>query len=516
MDSLLLLARQHLRNAWRRRWLGVLAAWVICIAGWAGVMAIPNQYEASARLYVDVDSVLTPLLRGIAVDSAPTSQLEVLQRTLLSRPNIEKLISKTGLDLSITSAADHERLYKHLANDIRVQSQTKTLFTISYRDRNPKLAREVVNALLTIFIESASGGSRMDMDNARRFLEGQIASYQQQLRAAEQRRADFRARYAEVLPGGPDSSVPAVESARTQVTLLDGRLQDQKLARDALRRELESTPRMLVTEAGGLLPGSGPAPLKLRLQEAEDQLRVLLLKDTEQHPDVIAQKKLIEALKAEQARRPAASANAPAAIAAGGRSASNPVYEQLRLKLVEADTNLVSLERQRDEAVRNRDRLEKIQHDQPGLIAEYQNMDRDYGVLRKNYEELLARLQSANIAQAAETQADKVKLQIVDPVQVPRLPVSPNRLLLFTGVLLAGIGGGIAGPVLLGQLDQSFIAAEDLRRLGRPVLGGISLANRASARTRLMAAFSVGAAVTVLIIIYGGLMLHVLRGTALI
>jgi hypothetical protein len=82
--------------------------------------------------------------------------------------------------------------------------------------------------------------------------------------------------------------------------------------------------------------------------------------------------------------------------------------------------------------------------------------------------------------------------------------------------LLAGIGGGIAVPVLLGQLDQSFIAAEDLRRLGRPVLGGISLVDRASARTRLMAAFSVGAAVTVLIIIYGGLMLHVLRGTALI
>jgi hypothetical protein len=192
------------------------------------------------------------------------------------------------------------------------------------------------------------------------------------------------------------------------------------------------------------------------------------------------------------------------------------VYEQLRLRLVEADSNLLSLERQRDEAVRYRDRLEKIQRDQPGLIAEYQNMDRDYGVLRKNYEELLARLQSANIAQAAETQADKVKLQIVDPPQVPRLPVSPNRLMLFTGVLLAGIGGGIAAPVLLGQLDQSFIAAEDLRRLGRPVLGGISLLGGAPARARILSALSVSAAVAVLIIIYGGLMLRVLRGTALI
>ena len=87
-----------------------------------------------------------------------------------------------------------------------------------------------------------------------------------------------------------------------------------------------------------------------------------------------------------------------------------------------------------------RDRLEKVQHEQPGLIAEYQNMDRDYSVLRRNYEELLSRLQSANIAQAADTQADKVKLQIIDPPQVPRLPVAPSRLLLITGVLLGGLG----------------------------------------------------------------------------
>ena len=64
---------------------------------------IPNQFESSARLYVDADAILTPLLRGIAAESAPTTQLEILQRTLLSRPNLEKLISKTDLDLTVNS-----------------------------------------------------------------------------------------------------------------------------------------------------------------------------------------------------------------------------------------------------------------------------------------------------------------------------------------------------------------------------------------------------------------------------
>ncbi len=89
----------YLRAAWRRRWIGVIIAWWICGLGWVGVYLVPNQFESSARLYVDADAILTPLLKGLAADSAPNSQLEVLQRTLLSRPNLEKLISKTDLDL---------------------------------------------------------------------------------------------------------------------------------------------------------------------------------------------------------------------------------------------------------------------------------------------------------------------------------------------------------------------------------------------------------------------------------
>jgi G-rich domain on putative tyrosine kinase len=160
--------------------------------------------------------------------------------------------------------------------------------------------------------------------------------------------------------------------------------------------------------------------------------------------------------------------------------------------------------------------LEKVQQEQPGLIAEYQNMDRDYNVLRKNYEELLNRLQSANIAQAADTQADKVKLQIIDPPEVPRLPVGPNRMLLVTGVLLGGLLSGTGLTVLFGHLDQSFSTVEELRTVGLPVLGGISVLGLVSLRQRLMTALRFGAAVAVLVGVYGGLVLHILRRAALI
>ena len=162
------------------------------------------------------------------------------------------------------------------------------------------------------------------------------------------------------------------------------------------------------------------------------------------------------------------------------------------------------------------DRLEKVQHEQPGLLAEYQNMDRDYSVLRKNYEELLGRLQSANLAQAADTQADKVKLQIVDPPETPRLPAAPNRLLLVSGVLLAGLGGGLGVTILVGQLDRSFSTVDDLRGLGLPVLGGISTLGQLPFLQRFLTAVRFSAAVAGLVVIYGGLMVHILRTAALI
>jgi polysaccharide chain length determinant protein (PEP-CTERM system associated) len=522
VDSLRILVQQYLRAAWRRRWMGVIVAWLVCGVGWVGVYLIPNQFESSARLFVDADAILTPLLRGIAAESAPSTQLEILQRTLLSRPNMEKLISKTDLDLTLNSAADRERLISRLADTIRVVPQTRNLFTITYRDKSPKMAHDVVQTLLTIFVESATGNNRSDMDNARHFLEHQIASYEQQLRAAEKRRADFRARYIEILPNMATPGVPALEAARNNVAALDGKLQDVIMERDALKDEVDRTPPMLVAETIPQQAAQGLAPVaRTRVQEAEDQLRMLLLKDTENHPDVIAQRKLIESLKAappDTPRVPAqAAAGRPAATpGSSSRSVPNPVYDQLKVKLIDADTTLAALQRQRDAAVAYREKLEKVQQEQPGLIAEYENTDRDYDVLRRSYMELLQRLQSANIAQAADTQADKVKLQIVDPPVVPRLPVAPNRMLLLTGVLLAGCAGGLAVTVLLGQVDNSFSTADDLRSLGLPVLGGISVLGLASLRQRLTIVARFGVAVVLLVGIYGGLVVHILRSSALI
>jgi polysaccharide chain length determinant protein (PEP-CTERM system associated) len=509
MDPIRLLIRQYINAAWRRRWTGVIVAWLVCAFGWAAITFIPNDYESSARLYVDADAVLTPLLSGIEADSAPASQLELLQRTLLSRPNLEKVISKTDLDLTVANPSDRERLISRLSHEIRVDPQTRNLFTITYRDHSPKMAHDVVQTLLTIFVESATGGNRTDMENAKRFLEHQISSYEQQLRAAEKRRADFRIKYIDIFPGDINPSTFGVDQAKTQVKALQGQLQDATSKRDGLQKEVAQTPTLLVVENSP----AAIANVQSRVAQAESVLSEMLLHDTDQHPDVIAQKKLIAQLKAspDKTSQPVTPATGPADIK---RSVPNPIYDSLKVRLVDAESQVTSLQRQLDEATSVRDRLEKFQREQPGLLAEFQNMDRDYGVLRSNYEALLARLQSANIAQAADTQADKVKLQIVDPPEIPRIAVAPNRVLLLSGVLFAGMAAGGVIVLLLSQMDRCFNTVDDLRDLGLPVLGGISIVRTRSIVRRLMVFMRFATAVGVLVLIYGGLVLHVLRSSA--
>src|ERR1700758_1577641 len=196
----------------RPRWFAVGTAGLVCTAGWIGAAFVPTKYESSARVYLNADPLLTPLLHGLAADTDPSRHLDFMQRTLVSRPNLEQLIRLTDLDTGIRTPAEKEALFKRLATDIEVRPITTNLLSLSYRDSDPILAKNIVQSLLTIFAEKMAGSSRADMDSAQRFLEGEIASYRDQLRAAEKRRAELAEKYPDIVrnkspdaPAGDDN-----------------------------------------------------------------------------------------------------------------------------------------------------------------------------------------------------------------------------------------------------------------------------------------------------------------------
>ena len=494
MESLQDLLSRYGTLAWRRRWWGVAAAWLLCFSGWIGVASMPSQYEASARVYIDADAVLTPLLRGIAADSSMADQIDLLQHMLLSRPNLEKIIAKTDLQLDARTPADLERLVLRLGTAIKVNAQTRNIFSIAFRSPDRQLAYDVVQAVLASYIENRAGDNRDDMEKASQFLDEQIASYERQLRDAEAKRAEFRAQYVDLLPG--DGGVNRLEQARAQVTTLTGQLADAKSRRVLLARELGTTQALVVTETAG----TGGYDTHAALRAAEAKLRELQQIFTDAYPEVISEKRVVDNLRKTE--------GVPA-TSTGGKSAPNPVYEQLKLRLVETDALIDSLQRQIGDASRERDRLNLIAHGAPNLEARYINLNRDYDVLRKNYDELLARREGMRIATAAQVRASNVKMVIIDPPQVPHSPVAPARALLSIGVLLAGLaaGMGVVGATI--TLDQSFHSVIDLRAMGRPVIGAISLAALPmSVMARLRHATVFGSAIGLLVVALGGVLLH--------
>ena len=90
MQEILQLLLSYLRGMWHRRWIGLAAAWLAAIVGIAVVYRIPEKYEASARVYVDTESLLSPLLAGLAIQPNMDQRVALISRTLISRPNVEK------------------------------------------------------------------------------------------------------------------------------------------------------------------------------------------------------------------------------------------------------------------------------------------------------------------------------------------------------------------------------------------------------------------------------------------
>ena len=124
-----------------------------------------------------------------------------MSRTLISRPNVEKLVRMADLDLRVTTNAQRDALIDGLMKTVQLAGNVSTnLYMISYRDPNPDKAQKVVQSLLTIFVESSLGDKRQDTRAAVKFLDDQIKRYEESLQAAENRLKDFRLKYMGV-PG---------------------------------------------------------------------------------------------------------------------------------------------------------------------------------------------------------------------------------------------------------------------------------------------------------------------------
>ncbi len=492
MQELIAQLLDYAKGAWRYRWVAVAACWIIALVGWVTVMLMPNRFESSTTVYVDTDSLLKPLLQGVAVEQDVSSQVAMMQAVMLSRPNLEKVATKNDLLLGAHTAKDREAVLESLEQRISLEKSSTTrgrrqgsnVFVVKYLDDNATVSFKVVQTLLDTFMEDSLGLKRTDAGVAQRFLESQVKDYEQKLYETEQRLATFKKQNIGMMPGAEGDYFSKLDDESTKLQQLRAREGQLVQRRGELQKQLAAEQPTLSSSADTEFNA-----IDAQIAKYQAALGELLMKYTDKHPQVISLRENIARLQKEKEAGATQSASAPppgADLSASDKLLArsldqNPVYQSLRMAMSQLDADLAQLRGEiasQDRVTADlRARIDAI----PEVEAELARLNRDYKINKSQYDTLLQRLESARISQEAEQNTENVKFRVIEPPSVPIIPTWPNRPLMNTMVLLAAVGAGLALAVLLAQLHPTIPSREVLKRItGLRVLGSISTAVRQS------------------------------------
>jgi polysaccharide chain length determinant protein (PEP-CTERM system associated) len=475
-------------SAWRFRWLGLAVAAVLALAGWLGVFALTDRYEAAASVFVDTRTSLKPALQGLTVEQDVDAELNFVRQSLLAGPSLLKIAREGGvLPSYVIDPRLQERLLDAMRGriDIGVRSASGrederntagSIYRIVYQDLNRARALRVVGLMMDTFVNETLGGKREGSESAQQFLETQIHDYEQRLRTAEDRLAAFKSRHIGLMPTEQGGYFMQLQKEAEAAATVKTKLAEAESRRAALLRQLRGD--VAVTAAGGGTAGGGSgakggSDTLSRIEEAQSHLDELLLRFTDQHPDVIAARQTLEDLKRRRATELEGLRQGDPAAVAASRAASSPVYQSVQLALNQVDVDIADLNTELAQHQTKVAELRRYLDTAPQVEAEFAQLNRDYDVNKAQYTALLGNLQKARLGERA-ADAGSVRFEIVQPPTASLRPVWPPRPLFLAAILLGALAVGAALAYGLNQLHPVITSAQTLTSVGVPVLGLVS------------------------------------------
>jgi len=511
MDQLFQQVMSYVLGVWRRRWYVVLVAWLVAIPGWAYIYSMPDQYKASARVYVDTQSLLGPLLGGLTVTPRVDQQVDVVTRTLLSRPNLEEVARQSDLDLEAKDAKQMESLIGRLRAHLSLSGGNReNLYTISYTDDNPEVARKVVQALLNVFVESSLGSTRKDIASSRNFIDDQISQYEKKLDKMEERIKDFKQQHYGLLPGQGQNYYTQLKQAEDQLNQAKLSLQEAVSRRNSLKARLEGTEPVLLSDPDAS-SSTITTELDPRIDALQKKLDDLRTRYTENYPEVQQTQRILDDLR-KQRKQIVASRRAKQAQSGGSQydGNGNDYVQQMQYSLAQAESDVASLQARVSEYQQRYQKLKESVNKIPEVEAQYQELTRNHDVLKGNYEKLLATREKAELSGNVESKTKGVEFRVVDPPFVPSQPSGPNRMMFSSAILLVALGAGAGLAFVLSQIWRVVDGRQSLARLtSRPCVGTVSYVPLPQARHRqLMHLIGFGACALALFGVYGVLTVY--------
>ncbi len=477
---------EQLSGAWRFRWVGMAVAWAICLAGWLIVLIIPNSYEASARVFVDTQTALGAATSGITLDSSVESQIQRVRQALLGGPQLSKVADETNLTALAITPQDRQNVVEHLRDQILIDSAITPgsagtgLYIISYSNRDRDTSLRVVDSLVNAFVEGALGGKREGSEQAQKFLVDQIADYESRLRQAEERLATFKKDNVGLMPGAQGDYFTRLQAETDALTKAQTDLSVATRRRDELQRQLRGEQPLLTSTDGGSssvpsAPTGAGGDTATRIRETQQRLDELLLRFTDKHPDVVSLRAALQDLEKRQAEEIAAAQRGDAGAAARIGLNSNPVFQNLQLQYNQVQVEMAALRADISDRQKRTESLRGLINTAPEVEAEFSRLDRDYGVIKTQYQSLVERLGRARLGEeAAETGV--IRFEVIEPPRAGFEPTAPKRPLLAAAALFVGLVAGAGVAYLLNMVRPVFAGSRQLNEItGLPVLGVVSM-----------------------------------------
>jgi len=427
--------KRYISLAKKNKKLCIIAALAIMTVVTVVTYLLPNKYEAKSTVFIE-KSVISELVKGLAVTPSVEDKIKVLTYALNSRTLITKVLDeldqrKRGDD------AELEKLIKKVQDNTEIKIKDKEgLFIISFRDGNPKLARDYVNTLVRRYIEENTSSKREESYGATQFLSEQMKTFKEKLAKSEEAANAFKRGSGSIATMDPSSLLKDINDS-------------QQRADDLKIRQAQ-----LETALAGLGKANSAQP---NLSALQKRLQELQLQYTDNYPEIIRVKEDIRALE-DQMKSGRGTA----------RPSDSPEYDKLLSELRalrQAESNL------RANIARNRGLLQSI----PAARATLENLEREKDSQKALYETMAARQGQSEVSKQMEVQDKSTMFRIVDPAVQPIKPVSPDRVKLILLGILGGVAGGLGLVILKDQVDHSIKNVAMVKSLGLPLLAVIPL-----------------------------------------
>src|ERR1051326_599227 len=441
----------------RRKWLIILPTLAIGFAISNVIYRLPDIYESTTLIVVKTSTLPNSVVPTIE-DEALTRELASISQVVTSRTSLQPLVEKYDLYKDERGRGEPmELLIDSMRKQIKVEPYTSNHeitngFHITYRGRDAKWSQGVAAKLASRYIDEQTKGTVNAGTSAKQFIEEQVRQSKEELDSIDTDRLKYLQQNMNNLPSQSQALVgrlTALHEGQKAIIAELGRSRDLTTAyRSQLADITKSYDQEIVLSAENTTDPKTTlawAGLVRRRSDYEGELQTMLTNLREKNPDVIAKRKQLEDIKAQQDQMIKDWKDKIEERKQKLQQLSDPRISSLKTQIATLDGDVERQQRMLDETNKQIAELDGRINAIPNAEVGLEAIDREYQTKKANYDNLLSQQSKVVIGADAVKDQQGRRIQVVDPANLPERPVAPKRFVLTAG----GFGIGLAMGLLL-------------------------------------------------------------------